>query len=253
MDFNLFGATEAQVLTKYATGGYAPTAADFGGSPAVADAIASAAYAVVQAMPPRLLSMLQFPDLQLIEARAADGQTTATLGQLPAVAGKCHIWAGAPQAFASKPVLVTSPWLGDVAGGYQNLTNPTPIGALVELPESGFTLNPTTGLVTLAVPLSRGWQVYASYEVAITDPTFSLPSVADIVADGAAADLGAKVYPQASSEWAYVARIVERWTNALAEIGAGRLVPTELRARQWWREPDRTQEGSIGSVRRYRG
>lgn len=253
--YNGWGATEAAVLRAFATGGYAPTAADFGGSPVIADALADAAHAVAQAMPLALLERLERPELERIVARAIAGQTECPLGAGPVVAGSVHVWRGPPQAFASKPVLLTDPWArpgwpAQASAGVQA----TPSGALVELDESAFTASTSAPWkVTLLDPLNRSDLVFASYEVDVNDSAFIVPSIADAVANGAAASLGMRVYPQASAEWAYVTRLAGEWADYLAELAAGRLVPAELRARQWWQEPDRVQEGGWGSVRRYRG
>lgn len=251
--FNNFGATEAMVLLRFATGGYTAAAADFGGSPAIADALDGAAFSVVQALPPRLLDRIQHPDLLRVEGRASSGQTVmAALPLAPHIPGKVHVWAGPPQSFTSRPRLAVDPW-GYAGGSWgSGRGTPTPPGALTELDEAAFSVS-AGGVITLATPLARNDQVFASYDVDVANAAFSMPSLADLVADGAAAALGGKVYPQASAEWAYVSSLAERWTGALEELGAGRLVPSELRALQWWQEPERTQEGALGSVRRFRG
>jgi hypothetical protein len=254
--YNRWGAVEAAVLRAFATGGYTPAAADFGGSDAIADELDEAADAVAQAMPLALLDRLQHPELERIVSRAAAGQTVCTLGAGPVVAGTVHIWTGSPTAFASKPVLLLDPWRrsGPLGVVYNPGAQATPSGPVVELAETGFTMSGTDGrTVTLAAPLNRSDLVFASYDVNTTDAAFIVASVADMVAKGAAAMLGAKVFPQATSEWAYVSRLGEEWASYLAELAAGRLVPAELRVRQWWQEPDKTQEGSWGSVRRLRG
>jgi len=252
MSYNRFGATEAMVLRVFATGGYAPTAADFGGSASIADELDGATYAAAQALPLTFLNQIEHPDLERIVTRAAAGQVAAALGFGPAVAGTVHIWTGPPQAFASKPVLLTDPW--NRGGGWAFNTGPgvqaTPTGAVVELAEDKFAV--TGQAVTLVDALNRSDLVFASYDVDVEDATFGLPSVADMVAKGAAYVLGSKVFPQATSEWAYVARLGEEWASYLGEVAAGKLVPAELRAKQWWQEPDKAQDGTIGSVRRYR-
>lgn len=254
--YNRWGAVEAAVLRAFATGGYAPAAADFGGSDAIADELDDAANAVAQAMPLTLLERFQHPELERIVSRAAAGQTVCTLGAGPVIAGTVHVWTGSPTAFASKPVLLLDPWrrTGPLGVVYNPGAQATPSGPVTELAEDAFTMSGTDGrTVTLATPLNRSDLVFASYDVNTEDATFAVASIADMVAKGAAAALGGKVFPQATSEWAYVTRLAEEWADYLAELAAGRLVPAELRVRQWWQEPDRVQEGGWGSVRRLRG
>lgn len=252
MSYNRWGATQDAVLRVFATGGYTPAAADFGGADAIADELDGAAFQVAQALPLAFLDRIEHPELERIVSRAATGQTTATLGFGPAVAGTVHVWTGPPQAFASKPILLTDPW--NRGGGWAMNTGPgvqaTPTGPVVELAEDRFTVSGQT--VTLVDALNRSDLVFASYDVDTEDPDFGVPSIADMVAKGAAYVLGSKVFPQASSEWAYVARIGDDWADYLAQLAAGKLVPAELRMKQWWQEPDKAQDGAIGSVRRYR-
>lgn len=252
MSYNRWGATEAMVLRVFATGGYTPTAADFGGSAAIADELDGATFSVAQALPLAFLNQIEHPDLERIVTRATAGQTSATLGFGPAKAGTVHIWTGPPQAFVSRPILLTDPWLRGGGWGISQSVGvqATPTGAVVELQETQFSV--TGQAVSLVTALNRSDLVYASYDVDVEGVTFSIPSIADMVAKGAAFGLGSKVFPQATSEWAYVARIGEDWASYLGEVAAGKLVPAELRAKQWWQEPDRAQDGTIGSVRRYR-
>jgi hypothetical protein len=252
MSYNRWGATEAMVLRVFATAGYTPAADDFGGSLAIADELDGATFQIAQALPLAFLNQIEHPDLERIVSRAASGQNLASLGFGPAVAGTVHIWTGPPQAFASRPMLLTDPW--NRGGGWAFNTGPgvqaTPTGAVVELAEDKFSV--AGQVVSLVDALNRSDLVFASYDVNTSDATFSIPSMADMAAKGAAFLLGSKVYPQASSEWAYVARLGEEWADYLAQVAAGKLVPAELRAKQWWQEPDKAQDGSIGSVRRYR-
>ena len=255
--FNDFGATRAAVLLKFKLAGYAPTADEFGGDDAIDDAIADAVHAIVQAMPALVRDSLQLPTLLKIEARAASGQTSAFIRLVPLVEGKVHLWQGQPAMFTSQPVLQTNPWRENQTGwlgiGGVQAPSPTPPSALWENQEDTFSVDYETGEVTLVNPLNRNDQVYVSCEVAIDDPAYVLPSLADLVAAGAAANLGFKVYPQASSQWEYVTRLGAMFGDTVKALAAGEWVPTELRTLQWWKapEPD-TAEGRIGSVSKYR-
>jgi hypothetical protein len=138
--FNNFGATVADVISKFALAGYVPTDADFGGTAEVQGALDDTVNEVVQAMPASLRDAIQRPDLMQLESRAAANQTALTLKLAPAVAGKTHIWVGQPGQFVSRPVLVTNPWDRGVILTGLNFINPTPPGAVIELQEDQFTI-----------------------------------------------------------------------------------------------------------------
>lgn len=250
MPYNYFGATEAGVLRKFAVGGYTPIADDFGGATAVADALADATYALVQALPLTALDALQRPDLCNVEARGTEGQTAVTFPAFlrPITANRVHVWRGMPSAFTSRPVLNTDAWQG--SGPYGTLSSPTPSGPVVELPPDGFTVT-STG-VTLATGLARNEQVFASWDVTTEDALYAVPSVADWVETGAASILGPKVYPQATTQWEYVSRLVEEWAALLEALDKGTVTPADLRTLRWWKAPERAQDNTVGSVRRYR-
>jgi len=254
MIWNNFGCTEAQVLRKYAMAGYVPTADDFGGTAAVADAIVDAAEDIIQALPASILHLLQEPDLCILVQRCATDQVAAAFPAIlkPVIPGSIHVWANPPQSFVSRPVLLTEPWPSnwprlDVGRPY---TNPTPPGAATELTEDAFAAD-ADGIV-LATPRSRNDMVLATWRVDVEDAAFSIPSLASQVANGAAAVLGAKVYPQASSQWDMVERLAEGFANGVAMLAKGQTVPPEVRSLQWWKEPEPDQAGGIGSVRRFR-
>jgi hypothetical protein len=256
--FNNFGADNADILLKFALAGYVPTDDEFGGAAALTEALEDAVREIVQAMPATLRDAIQRPDLMLVESRATANQTQVFAKLLPLVLGRTHVWAGNPQQFVSKPVLLNFPWersgylaAVNLRGG---LSMPTPPGAAVEMAEDKFTVNSlTTGQITLVDPLNRNDQVFISYEVDIENVAFAMPSLADLAVTGAASVLGAKLYPQASSQWPYVQSLSESWTNGLEGLATGEWVPAELRVIQWWKAPEPNKaEGRVGSVRRYR-
>ncbi len=252
--FNNFGAVTADILSKFAMGGYTPVDADFGGTAALQEALDDAVRGVVQALPALLRDNIQRPELMLCENRAAAGQTTATLKLSPAVAGKTHVWAGMPQSFVSRPILVTNPWQrGTMLVGVQTggLYLPTPPGSTTELAEDQFTV--TGQNIVLVSGLQRNSLVYATYEVDVENAAFAMPSLADLAVHGAASMLGSKLYPQASAEWAYVSRLSSAWAEGLAGLASGEWVPAELRVIQWWKAPEPDgAEGRVSTVRRYR-
>lgn len=249
--FNNFGATTAEILSRFALSGYTPSLDDFGGSAEIQSTLDDAVREVVQAMPATLRDAIQRPDLMRLESRAADGQTGLTLKISPAVAGKTHVWVGQPGQFVSRPVLVTNPWDRGVILTGMNFINPTPPGAVVELAEDQFSI--TGDAITLVTGMQRNAMAFASYEVDVEDEDFAMESLADLAVTGAAATLGSKVYPQASNEWPYVQRLIASWSDGLEGLANGEWIPAELRVIQWWKapEPD-AAEGRLSSVRRYR-
>jgi len=252
--WNNFGATEAMALRRFALSGYVPTAADFGGTDAVADALADAAGEIIQAMPSARLAELQHPEFLVVVNRAADGQSAFTIpaGWRPMVAGSLHVWRGQPQAFVSRPIYRTNPW---GAGGDMPLPvpTPTPPGAAMELEESRFSVGGDGYTVTLDAPLARNDQVVVALDVDVASASYTIPSLAGVVATGAAAALGAKVYPQASAEWILVDRLAQQFADHVAGIARGAIVPAEVRSAVWWKAPDTTESMSMSSVRMYRG
>lgn len=231
--YNYFGATSARLLALYPS----TAAADFGGSPAILDALARISREVSGAFTNEVYRCLaETVELELVEDYAADGQTTVTLGLLPIVTGSVHLWRfGQLDELSRRPVL-----------GQDELTA---------------TVNTSTGVATLTTALSLGDKVFATYEINPEDATFSWPSVADVVLLGAAAELGARIYSQADQVWALVSEYQDRYRGKYvvqeggvqARSRAGTWVPDELRTLRWWTEIERSQpEGGIGSVRRYR-
>jgi hypothetical protein len=252
--FNRFGATYASVLQKFKVAGYDPTVDEFGGQPAIDYELDEATRAIVQAMPARVRDALTLPDLMLVEARASAGQTAFALKLIPTVSGKAHVWVGPPQAFVTRPTLTTDPWWDRSRAPLMGLSNnATPPGTVVELDESQFSIVADTGIGTLVTPCNRNDQIFASYQVDQESASFALPSLADLAVLGASAVLGAKIYPQASSQWEYVARMIETWADGISGLAKGEWVPAEIRTIQWWQAPEpNAAEGRVGSVRKFR-
>lgn len=255
MIFNRFGAIYDSVLLKFKLAGYDPAADDFGGILAIEAELDDAVRAIVQAMPVRVRDSLTLPELMMVEARASAGQTAFTLKIIPTITGKAHVWVGPPQAFTEKPILQTDPWNRNNGFMLSNgvFNNATPPGAIVELPEDKFSIVAATGVGTLVDACNRNDQIYVSYQVSQDAVTFSIPSLADLAITGAAAMLGSKVYPQASSQWDYVAKLMEAWASGIEGLMKGEWVPAEIRTIQWWQAPEpNAADGRLGSVRKFR-
>ncbi len=107
--------------------------------------------------------------------------------------------------------------------------------------------------ITWLRSLNVGERVYASYDVTVTDSTFSLPSVRDIALLGSAAELGSRLYSEGTQEWKLVTQYAERYKEWLDRITKGVWIPDELRALNYWKDVETSSNPQISSVRVYRG
>jgi hypothetical protein len=249
---NRFGATAANVIAKYTVGTYTPSADDFGGTTVIEQALDSYTWEVEQALTPRVFANLTEPDLQLVERRATSGQTTVTLGFLPVITGKTHIWVGQPAQFQDRPMLITDPRLFSDGYGSRSYV-PSSNGAMVELSSTLFSVVVSTGVVTLSTALNQDDVVYASYQVDTESVDFSVPSLADMVETGAAAEIGSKVYPRGDSAWQLVSTQADNFARGIERLSAGTWIPSELRLARWWQEIEKVQTQTVGSVKVCRG
>ncbi len=247
--YNYFGATTAGVVDNFTVGDYTPTVAEFGGTAVVQSALASATWEVEQALPPIVFQQLTEPDLQLVERRATAGQTTVTLGFIPVIAGKVHIWVGQPGVFIQRPSLATDGW---AINNGMSQGQPVSYLAQSELDSARFSVNATTGVVTLTTALTANDYVFASYQVDVDAAAYSVPSLANIIESGAAAEVGSKVYPRAGSSWELVQTYADQYARAIEALNKGNWVPSELRLMRWFQEVEKAQDNRISSTRLYR-
>ncbi len=249
---NYFGADEAAVLLKFATGGYSPTAADFGGSAAIADMLADGETAVIQAMGADLWRNITDPELECVESRGTDGQVTVSCGITPIIVNNLEVWRGMPSSFQrDKPQRQTDRMVEYPGSAGINSPSVVNYGPQPSMPESQYSAT-TAGVITLAQPLQRGEQVFASYRVNTKDASFSLPSVADLVTTVAAWKIGTKIYPRDDSSWSFVESLKAEVDAMLAALNGGLWTPSEIRLLRWWKPVEKAQENTIGSLRRWR-
>lgn len=210
---------------------------------------------VASSMTPDVYKQFTEVDCQQIVRYATAAQTTASLGLVPVIAGTLHIWIYPPLAALelnerSDGGPVDDFWYRKPVLGYNE--------------ETGFSLNATTGAVTALRELNAGERVFASYDVDVDNAAFSMPSVKDIVVLGAAAELGSRLYSDASQEWKLVDEYRSRYRGAMQSTPgqeggtmgralAGTFVPDELRKLTYWSEVERKSDEGVGSFRRYRG
>jgi hypothetical protein len=245
---NRFGCTAAMVVNIFKTGSYTPTAADFGGDAAVEQFIDSCGDEIIQNMPEEMFLSLSLVELEKIETRATANQSTATVGIKPVLANKTHVWAGQPSNFREKPRLATDLDL------QQAFADPELVPAN-ELPSTAFSVAASTGVITFTSGnlLDVNDEVYATYE---PDPTtLSIPSLATLLADGAAHLVGSKHYARGTSEWAFIDLLSERYTSKLQSLREGDWLPPEIRLMKFWSErvPEVDKKASIQVGRLRRG
>ncbi len=236
---NRFGATAANLIEVFSTGSYTPTLTELGGQVSIERHLDSAVDKIIQNMPEELFLGLSSVDLELVEQRAVAAQTTATMTLHPVLSGKTHVWVGPPAFFRQKPRLQTD------SIDIDNYVDPirTP---MVELAASSFTVNNTTGLITLVgVAMNANDKMFATYEA---DPaSLVLPSLANLAVVGCAATVGAKLYPRQSEQWAFITKLEDDFTNDIKALREGEWLPPEIRLMQFWKEiiPDADSKRSI--------
>jgi hypothetical protein len=240
--FNRFGAVHTQVLALYPGADLADF--DDGGAAGQAKieaALDRAAREVASALTPEVYKQMTEVDCQEVVRYAAAGQATATLGLVPVVAGTLHLWR-----------YPNPEWVGGGArGGYGTSADYHAKPRLGVAEHTGHSLTTTTGALT-GLSLSEGDRLFASYDVYVDSASFAMPSVADLVAQGAAAELGAQLYSHEMQEWKLVEEYRTRYAAALAAARSGEWIPDELRKLRYWTELDRTAQ-EVRSVRLYRG
>lgn len=226
---NRFGCTAAMVLNVLKTGSYSPASADFGGDPVIEASIDSICDDLIQNMPEDMFLSLSLVELEKVETRASANQQTVTLGIKPVISGKTHIWQGQPNSFREKPRLATDLDIVD------EFADPELVPAN-ELDSSKFNVNASTGVVTFVSGsyCELNDEVYATYE---PDPTtLSIPSMATLIADGAAFLVGSKHYARGSSQWAFIDMLQDRYTAKLEALREGNWLPPEIRLMKFWSE-----------------
>ncbi len=231
MGYNRFGAVYTSVIALYP----GTAVGDYGTQAIIEDSLDRACDRIANALTPGTYKAMTEPSLELIVRRAADAQTSATLGLKPIVTGSLHLWTGQPVLFGTKPRLLT-----EFNGG-----------GVTELISSAFSVVDATGVVT-TLPLIAQDVAYATYQVDVANAAFSMPSLARLAVRGAAAEQGSKLYTESTQEWALVERYRTDFDDDLEALKDGTLVPDEIRAMRWWSEVDRSGPG-ISSARLFRG
>ncbi len=256
--FNKFGAVANDVVAMYPGTILADYDAGGTGGQAVIDSVLDRiAREVASAMSPVAYKQITEVDCQEVVKYATAAQSSFTLGIAPVVSGSVHIW-----VYPSLASLELRTY-GAQSDLYQMSYDEyyrKPVLGWGEVALSDYSVTASTGIVSYVGPaLGVGARVYATYNTDITADTFALPSVADIVLLGTAAELGARLYSEGSQEWKLVDEYRSRYRGAFdaSDSGvmkralSGEWIPDELRALTYFEELDRKSE-QVASVRIYR-
>jgi hypothetical protein len=243
---NGFGIQQSDVQNKLTTGTYAPTIAELGGSAVVQDAIDDAVNLIIQAMPEEIFRQMHQIHLEMVCLRATAGQTTVQTTFRPIVPGQTWVWRGMPRFFRIEPHRSTD-LLRD-----QEFFDDSGYRPLSELKvDTDYTLNDTTGVITFTNALMQNEQVAVDYWPDNTNAAFTIPSLANVAAHGAAAALATKLYPRASSQWDYVNTLTESFSNSLSSLQDKTWIPPEMRMMNFWKKilPDGDDRKRIQGAR----
>lgn len=247
MGYNRFGAVYTDIVALYP----GSVAADFGGQTTIEAALDMAVDMVAGSLSSQAFVAITEPTFLMAVRCASQGQTTFTLPLVPIISGSFHLWAASPRLFQIRPRLLNDaqPIQGDTqvySGGY-GIAAPQ-----LEKDRSTYTVNLTTGLVTLNTALNLDDQVFMSYQLDTSAATYALPSLARLAIRGAAAELGARIYSDGQQEWGLVTRYTDTWNNSIKALRASELIPDEIRFLRWWSEIDRASPQG-GGIRFSRG
>lgn len=234
MAFNRFGAVFTTVVSMYP----GTAAADYGGQTTIEEAIDRAVDRILAAMPQVVHDQIASPELILVVQRATAGQTTATLPLLPGISGTGRIWVGQPSQFQEHPQYFPAK--------YQDT-------GLLELDPTKYTVNYTTGLVTLNTGMVANDQLYATYDTDSNSASFVAASLGRIAVRGAASELGSRLYSEANQEWLLVDKYEASFKESIEALSDGSWIPEELRFLKWWKEVERATAGGASSIRLPRG
>ncbi len=235
--WNNFGALPAEVVALYPS----TVLADYDETDpesVLADAIARASDRIVNSFPERLYKAVAQPELVYAVTKATSGQTTFNIPFGTAMSGTVHVWRGYPAELAyPKPLMQY-----EVRNG--------PAGR-IEIDVSEWSINYTSGLITLSDGLESQMQALVSYETDVNAEAFSVASLARLAVRGAAAEVGARLFSEGSQEWLLVTKYAEGFDADLKALHEGRLVPEEIRRLRFWSEvaPGGGQGSQAGSLR----
>jgi hypothetical protein len=244
LTFNAFGSTPAKLMGFFPSSANM-TSCDLGSENDILEALARATREVATLLKPEVKQQLFTPSLNQIvrDGEATDGQTTCTLGQIPVVANTVHLWIRPLREYGYCPGIgVGEPyWYGDMGKPRLNCAEVSP---------ADFSVNLSTGLITFLnnVSLKRWDTVYATYRPDTTSPSYSVPSLQDIVYTFAALDLGSVMSQQAGVPL-FIQSLDKKAENYRDQLQKGWFVPAELLYLKWYDDLERNSTFTVKSVR----
>lgn len=273
-NFNWFGATIQDVLNRFASLSYTPTADDFGGTTAISAMMDAIEAEVESAVGTTVWEAAIFPKLCNIVWRAQPGQTAFQLpaALLPAVPNSLSLWYGAKMMFQLEPRK------RDEMGTTWGNANAFDTGAatvddtrwrtgnyqLYELNVDQFSCDPVGGAGTLLppiAPMQQDGMVYASWQVDVTNAVFglsgpnggkSMRSLASVLTNGVAAKLGQLFYTQGQQVWSLVTDYQNAYESAVEALAKGERIISELRSLRWWTPLEKIADTSASTSRVFR-
>ncbi len=241
--FNKFGATADEVVAMYP----GSVLADFDGGGDSGETIIEGVLdrisrEVALALSPEAYAQMTQVDCMEVVRYATQSQTSFNLGLAPAVAGTLHLWIYPSLASLE---LRTSGYAD--TDGLDDLYR-KPVMGVNEIPAGNY--SESSEVITYPSGLSLGQRVFASYDVDMD--SVEMPSMADVVLLGTAAELGSRLYSDATQEWKLVATYAENYKTHMAMIFEGKWIPDEIRALNYFNEVERKSDSGVSSVRLYR-
>ncbi len=249
--FNKFGASAADVIPMYP--GTIEADYDGGGSNGTAvieSVLDRIAREVAAALSPEAYKQITEVDCQEVVRYAIQGQTSFTLGLAPIVAGSVHMWIYPPVSSLE----LRQYGLYDYSSALNNDDYfRKPVLGYGEVATTDYVVTASSGAVSYTGPtIGVGARVYASYNSDITAETFALPSAADLVLLGTAAELGSRLYSESMQEWKLVGSYADRYKAFIESASKNGWIPDEIRALTYFNEIEKTSS-EVTSVRLYRG
>lgn len=239
-NYNRFGATYDLVVDLFP----GAVVTDFSTDSKAGDTIINAVLDrvsrdLMRAMPPATRDAMFQVNAELCVRYATQGQTTFSVGMKPVLSGTMHLWRYPTLASLEIPVPLNIAGVGSGVFATDYAFR-RPVKGLLELASTDYNVTNSTGAIglagSLASGLNLGERIYASYDVDVDNASFAMPSLADVLAVGAAAELGSKLYSEGTAQWALVKDYRSRYDSVIAAMVEGAWVPDELRRLRYWED-----------------
>lgn len=244
-NYNRFGATFGQVVAYYpksVVSDFDPAdpGADAGGQAAIEATLDRYARMVAAALTPEVYRQMIQVDAECVVRYATAGQTSAALGLVPVRTGTLHLW-----RYPAEATMSARMYLGGSTPGPLRIDSwfyQKPLLGIGEVASGDFTVNATTGIVTLSGNgiLTAGERLFSTYDTDYDAATFALKSLSDATVLAAAVEFGNALYSEGAQKWDLVSRYEKDWEATLGALRSGVLIPDEIRRLNHFKEVERT-------------